>query len=48
MFRLHAMKFVVGWAALAPVLSYCQQLAAAEPAEGRVSQVTLYRGQARK
>jgi hypothetical protein len=44
MFRLHAKRFVVGWAALASGLSCCPKLVAAESVEGRVTQVTLYRG----
>ncbi len=46
MFRLHTMSFVAGWAVLAPVLSYCPHLVAADLVEGRVTGVTLYRGQA--
>jgi hypothetical protein len=46
MFRLHTVKFIVGCAALAPAWIYCSHLSAAEPVEGRVAQVTLYRGQA--
>src|SRR4051812_16200007 len=41
----HALRFV-GWAVLALMLSYCPQLVAAEPAEGQITQVTMYRGQA--
>ena len=43
MFRLYTTSIIVGWAVLTPVLSYCPQLAAAEPLEGRVTQVTPYR-----
>ena len=46
MFRFHTLRFVVGWAALVPVLNCCPQLAAADSVEGRVTQATLYRGQA--
>jgi hypothetical protein len=46
MFGPHTTRFVVGCVLVLPALSYCPQLAAAEPAEGRVAQVTLYRGQA--
>jgi hypothetical protein len=46
MFRLHALKFVVSLAAVAPAFIHHSQLAAAESVEGRVTQVTLYRGQA--
>jgi hypothetical protein len=46
MFRFHIVRFAVVSTAPVCVLSYCPQLAAAESVEGRVTQATLYRGQA--
>ncbi len=46
MIRLHLLKIVTGMVTLSPLLFHSARLVAAEPVEGRVTQVTLYRGQA--
>jgi hypothetical protein len=46
MFRLHALKFVIGLATLSPAVFHSPQLLAAGSVEGKVTGVTLYRGQA--
>src|SRR3954454_9144470 len=46
MFRLHVLKFVIGLAALSPAVFNSPQVLAAASVEGKVTGVTLYRGQA--
>src|SRR3954447_22143088 len=46
MYRLHALRFVVLFAVLVPFLSNCAASLEAASLEGRVTQVTLYRGEA--